>query len=94
MKKQYVVTNRFKNDIIELMMTFCLFGKPPQEKPKGMEKLKFKCWKAACAKSMDDFGDLRKLYWSDIDMAKVAAYESDQELVRPSQEAIRPIRRG
>ena len=84
-KEHNVATPDFKNKFIELILTFCLFDKPPDERPKGTERRKYECWKAANQKSMEENSDLRKLYWSDVDMVAVTFYESDYEAVRPNR---------
>ena len=67
-KKNNVATDEFKNDLIDLILNFCLFDKPPDVKPRGMSRTRYTCWKRAYEKSMDMNNDLRERYWSDVVM--------------------------
>ena len=46
-----------------------------------MEK-KYNCWKESYQRSMDANDDLRKLYWSEVDMDNMHGWEAEQDFVR------------
>ena len=81
-KNKNVSTSKFLDNLISLMCTFCLFDTPPEERPKCMERTYHDCWHKMYQQSMEANNDLRRLYWTDVDMDRMHGYEAEQDFVR------------